>query len=194
MGIATGSTKAAAVRVLVVDDDVNVLRAINRRMSKYGDVDLITLNNSMDALLVVGSLKPDIIILDVLMPGINGLEVCRRIKAHQETRDVQVILVSGSMNEMLAAEAQAAGAERALSKPIDVARVLENTGVLQDAETVKLRTAIAAAKQQLHNAEEQLLQLQRSTLARGTRDVLEQAREAVKHATAAAEHDLDSDS
>src|SRR5882672_3840191 len=107
-------------RVLVVDDDVLQLRAIQRAVRGRKDLDLVVVDNAIDALLHVGAARPDVVMMDIYMPGLDGLEACRRIKANPETRDVEVILTSAAMNPELEAAAQRAGATRAVSKPLDV--------------------------------------------------------------------------
>jgi CheY-like chemotaxis protein len=63
------------------------------------------------------------------MPGLDGVEVCRRLKANADTKETEVILTSARMTADLETAARAAGARRALRKPIDVAAILEEVGV-----------------------------------------------------------------
>lgn len=113
------------VRVLVVDDDALQLRAIQRATRSHKHVELLTADNAIDALLHVGASRPDVVIMDIFMPGLDGLEACRRIKANPETRDVEVLLASAGMSPELETRARAAGAERAIPKPIDIPLLLE---------------------------------------------------------------------
>lgn len=183
--------KTPVVRVVVVDDDVRLLRALQRRLQNNPNIELITFDNATDALLSVGALSPDLVVLDANMPELSGVEVCRRIKANTSTRDVAVVVTSGVVDSRLAADAQEAGADRAVAKPLDVVQLIESSISFEDEEVVRLKRAISAAQQHLHQAEERLLHLQRQVLARGTRDVLEQAREAVRQANESANDDLD---
>lgn len=112
------------LRVLVVDDDALQLRATRRLLRSYKQIDLQTTDNAIDALLTVGTVKPDVVLMDVYMPGLDGLEACRRIKSNPDTAHVQVILTSAAMTEELAATARQAGASRAIAKPLDVLSVL----------------------------------------------------------------------
>jgi CheY-like chemotaxis protein len=64
------------------------------------------------------------VLLDVYMPGIDGLEVCRRLKKNPATKEVQVYVVSGSFTSALEQKALEAGAARCLPKPIDVRLLL----------------------------------------------------------------------
>lgn len=108
------------LRVLVVDDDPLQLRAILRRFHDHQSVEVSTVDNALDALLTIGASKPDVVIVDALMPGTNGLEVCRRIRTDPALREMMVVLASATMTEELMAAAEAAGANRAVGKPVDV--------------------------------------------------------------------------
>jgi acetolactate synthase I/II/III large subunit len=122
---AAPSAAAAPRRVIVVDDDPAVLRAIGRRLRGRAEIELILIDNGIDALIQIGAARPDLVIMDVYMPGLDGIEACRRLKTNAETRDIKVILASGAMTADLQASAVAAGAARGVAKPIDVPALLE---------------------------------------------------------------------
>src|SRR5689334_13609816 len=84
-------------RVLVVDDDDLQLRALKRSVRGIADLQLLTASNAIDALLLIGTEEPDVIVMDIFMPGLDGIEACRRIKANPATREIEVILVSVAM-------------------------------------------------------------------------------------------------
>jgi acetolactate synthase-1/2/3 large subunit len=113
---------------VLVDDDSLQLRAIERTLRRYSHVELRTADNAIDAMLAIGASKPDIVILDVFMPGLDGLEACRRIKANPATRDIQVVMTSSAFTEEIDASARAAGATFSLPKPLDLVALfaLEN--------------------------------------------------------------------
>lgn len=113
------------VRVLVVDDDALQLRALQRATRRRRDMELVVADNAIDALLQVGATRPDIIVMDVFLPGLDGVEACRRIKANPETRGVEVVIASAAMTPELAARAIAAGAEAAIAKPIELAGLVD---------------------------------------------------------------------
>jgi CheY-like chemotaxis protein len=110
--------------VLVVDDDRLQLRAIERVLRDRAEIELTVADNAIDAMIAVGALKPDLVLMDVLMPGLDGIEACRRIKSNPETRDIQIILASAMMTPELARAARHAGARRAVAKPLDMAELL----------------------------------------------------------------------
>ncbi len=114
------------LRVLLVDDDQLQLRALERQFRDDGDVEVVVVENAIDAILSIGAKRPDLVVMDVFMPGVDGLEACRRIKASPGMADVQVVLTSSVMTPELEEAAKQAGARLALSKPVDVAALLED--------------------------------------------------------------------
>ena len=108
-------------RVLLVDDNQAQLNALGRALKRHGDrIEVVTANNGIDALVLVGSYNPHFVVLDIFMPELDGLDVCRRLKKRPETRDVQIVIVSGGLTAALERKALEAGAVRCLPKPIDV--------------------------------------------------------------------------
>jgi excisionase family DNA binding protein len=116
---------ASKKRLLIVDDEVDQLKALSRSLKRFADkVEVVTTSNGIDALISVGSFHPHAVLLDVYMPGIDGLEVCRRLKKNPVTKDVQVYVVSGSFTSSLEQKALEAGAAKCLSKPLDVRTIV----------------------------------------------------------------------
>ncbi|MBE7451491.1 MAG: response regulator [Kofleriaceae bacterium] len=121
---------AARRRVLAVDDDTIQLKALGRAFKRHADkVEVTLVENGIDALVEIGSLRPHLLLIDIYMPGIDGIEVCRRLKANPVTKDIVVIVTSGRLTGELEQSARAAGARRVLRKPVDVATVLEELGL-----------------------------------------------------------------
>ena len=83
-------------RVLVVDDDPLILRLYELQMSGWGlDLDLIKANNGFEALIRIGENKPDLLVSDLNMPGMDGFRMIRTLREDTGTQDMQVIVVSG---------------------------------------------------------------------------------------------------
>ncbi len=114
------------MRVLLVDDDSLQLRALARSFRGHAQLELMTAENAIDALLLIGTDTPDLVVMDVYMPGLDGIEACRRIKSNPATRHIHVVLASAAMSDELATSARSAGASRAITKPIDIAALLGN--------------------------------------------------------------------
>jgi len=110
------------VRVLLVDDDAG-LRALLRTTFDVFDIDVVEAGDADEARAVIAIERPDVIVLDVFMPGIDGLELCRELKNARETRDIGVVLLSGSNGGSRIA-ADAAGADAYVPKPFSPLELL----------------------------------------------------------------------
>jgi putative two-component system response regulator len=106
------------VRLLLVDDDAG-LRALLRTTFELVDVDVEEADSAQAALASIAVRQPDAIVLDVQMPGMDGLELCRRLKADPPTASIPIILLSGS-----ALDDDDAGADAFLTKPFSPLQLL----------------------------------------------------------------------
>ena len=128
----------ARKRVLFVDDNTKHLDALKRVLKKHTNrIEAAYETNGIDALLLMGTFKPHLVVLDVYMPGFDGLEVCRRIKQATEFKGTDVIVVSGELTADVEKKATAAGARGCLEKPVDIDQLLALAGMGQ-AQTARL--------------------------------------------------------
>jgi len=105
-------------RVLVVDDVRASLAMLESQLlSEY--LEVATAASGSEALEILPRFRPDVVLLDVVMPGMDGFEVCRRIKSTPETSHVPVVMVSGRDDPELRVRALEVGAEDFLAKPVD---------------------------------------------------------------------------
>jgi acetolactate synthase-1/2/3 large subunit len=128
---------AHPLRVLLVDDDQLQLRALEREHRHDQDLELTVVGNAIDAMLAIGATPPDLVIMDIFMPGVDGLEACRRIKANPEMRDVQVVLTSNALTPELAQAATEAGAALAVAKPYDISALIEELDARRELVTAE---------------------------------------------------------
>lgn len=106
-------------RILVVDDDPRLLHVVAMYLSIEGyEVD--TAVNGDEGLRLLEQRRPDLVILDVMMPGIDGLEACRRIKSNPETRAIPVVLFTALSRTDDVENGRAAGANRFINKPFSL--------------------------------------------------------------------------
>jgi DNA-binding response OmpR family regulator len=106
----------ATALVLVVDDQRDILGLIKLRLEQAG-YEVVTASDGERALELVTSLQPNLVVLDVMLPIIDGREVTRRIRADARTAGIPVLLVSASVHEHEVQEGLEAGADDYLPKP-----------------------------------------------------------------------------
>ncbi len=107
-----------SARVLVVDDILPNVKLLEAKLSsEYYDV--LTASNGLEALEKVATLSPDIVLLDVMMPGMDGFEVCRKIKDNPLTAHIPVVMVTALTDTTDRIKGLEAGADDFLSKPLN---------------------------------------------------------------------------
>lgn len=104
--------------ILVVDDSRTNLNVIGRRLTHMGYLTALT-DNGNEALDLLAARGFDLVLLDLVMPGLSGLQVLAEIRSRQETRDLPVIVVTARSDPASAVEALAAGADDHVAKPFD---------------------------------------------------------------------------
>ena len=108
--------------VLIVDDEEEIVDIIKTFFQRAGGYNISSASDGISALIAVGRTKPDLLILDIMIPGVDGVEVCRRIKA-DATNKTAIIAISGHSE----AEKRIlkAGADAFMAKPIDLDKLLD---------------------------------------------------------------------
>ncbi len=116
-------------RILIVDDEPNVVEFIERALSGAGEDYLFEgASDGYEAGLKVASFEPNLVILDLVMPRVDGFEVCRRIKTDLETLGTKVLVVTGYPEEV--ERAKECGADDYLVKPLRVEELREKVSNL----------------------------------------------------------------
>jgi PleD family two-component response regulator len=105
-------------KILIVDDEPFNVELLEGYLSK--DYDILKAYNGNEALLIVGTTPPDLIILDIMMPVIDGYEVCSRIKGNEKTISIPIVIVTALNEKEAKIKAIKAGADDFLNKPIDI--------------------------------------------------------------------------
>ena len=111
--------------ILVVDDEREIVRALQRALKAHG-YNVLTASNGEDAVETVARQRPDLLLLDLLLPGISGLEVCRQVRAKS---NVPIIVLSVKEAERDKVEALDLGADDYVAKPFGVDEVLARVRV-----------------------------------------------------------------
>jgi excisionase family DNA binding protein len=119
MPIFNQSSEEAKKKILVVDDDRIIVETIVQSLEEdeHG-YEIISAADGFEAGIQVSHFKPDLIILDIMMPDINGYEVCKKIKSAPETRHIKIIVLSAYLDEENYKEMKEYGADACFSKPL----------------------------------------------------------------------------
>jgi CheY-like chemotaxis protein len=120
-----------ARKILLADDSVTA-QNMGRKILADAGYEVITVNNGSAALKKIAEQKPDLIVLDVYMPGYSGLEVCQRLKDAQETSRVPVLLTVGKLEPFKPEEARRARADGFIVKPFEASELLSALSKLED--------------------------------------------------------------
>jgi CheY-like chemotaxis protein len=120
-----------ARKILLADDSVTA-QNMGRKILADAGYDVITVNNGSAALKRITEVKPDLIVLDVYMPGYSGLEVCQRIKDADETEHIPVLLTVGKLEPFKPEEARRVRADGHIVKPFEASELLTAITRLED--------------------------------------------------------------
>src|SRR5208283_4628002 len=123
--------KPLARKILLADDSVTA-QNMGRRILTDAGYEVTTVNNGSAALKKVADLKPDLIVLDVYMPGYGGLEVCQRLRESDDTARIPVLLTVGKLEPFKADEARRVRADGFIVKPFEASELLAALSKLED--------------------------------------------------------------
>lgn len=118
-------THKEMAKVLIVDDEPSILMSLDFLMKKNG-FEVFIARNGAEAIEIGNKEKPDVIILDVMMPEVDGYEVCKKIKANEETKHAKVIFLSAKGKDTDISKGLSLGAEMYVTKPFSTRVLLEN--------------------------------------------------------------------
>jgi len=133
--IPTDALESGKRKVLVVDDDQELVELITDVLEKDGRFEVRVANNGFDAGMMVKEYRPDLIVLDLMLPDINGREVCQRVRSDPTLEGVKIICISGMVEEDKIDELKASGADEFLHKPFETDELIERMCAQLDIET-----------------------------------------------------------
>lgn len=123
--------KPDSMTILVVDDEAGVADVVAGQVrSRFPNHTVVTANDGFAAGRLVSDLQPQLVILDLFMPGLDGFEVCRRIKDDPRTASIQVIAMTAHHTSDTEQTIIEAGAEACFAKPVDLERLATRIGEL----------------------------------------------------------------
>ena len=117
-------------RVLLVDDEELIREVATVSLAKVGGWEVLTASSGEEGLGKAAAEQPDAILLDVMMPGMNGLEVARHLRDDPETSDIPIIVVSAKAQESDLNAGRTAGVDDYVTKPFDPFELLERVARL----------------------------------------------------------------
>ncbi len=110
-------------KILVADDEIYMLRLLEMTFKK-GGYEVVTCRDGQEALQLAGTGLPDLIVLDVMMPGLDGLGALRQLKENAATKNIPVVVLSAKGHALTRVEAEVAGAALFLAKPFSPNQLL----------------------------------------------------------------------
>ena len=110
-------------KILVVDDEPNIVQSLAFVFNREG-FDVATAGDGVQAMSMIRDSKPNLLILDIVMPNKNGYEVCQEIKSDPELQDIQVVMLSSIGNEDYRHLAMQQGADDYINKPFSPMQVV----------------------------------------------------------------------
>jgi len=113
------------VRVLVVDDDPEIISLFTDVLEADGRFVVATAQTGYDAGVLTQQFRPDIVVLDYMLPDINGNVVCSTIRQNPELSDIKILIISGVVNPAEIEKLKAAGADDFVKKPFNIEQVVE---------------------------------------------------------------------
>lgn len=131
-GIPTDTLESGKRKVLIVDDDEELVELLSDVFARDTRFEIRTANNGFAAGMSVKEFRPDLVVLDVMLPDINGKEVCERVRSDETLESVKIICISGMVEQDKVIELREAGADDFMHKPFNVDRLLDRACDLLD--------------------------------------------------------------
>ena len=114
-------------KILICDDEAHIRRLIDQSLEELEDegIEIFVTSNGEEAISRIEESHPDLIILDVMMPKLNGFDVCQRVKSDERFRTAFVMLLTAKGQEYDRQQGERVGADRYMTKPFDPDELLE---------------------------------------------------------------------
>ncbi len=133
--IPTDALESGRRRILIVDDDQAVVDLISDVLATDARFETKVVNNGFGAGMLAKEYHPDLIILDVMLPDINGQAVCELVRQDPTMAEIKIICISGMIEEDKIADLKKSGADDFLHKPLDIDELIRRVCRLLDIET-----------------------------------------------------------
>jgi two-component system alkaline phosphatase synthesis response regulator PhoP len=123
-------------RILVVDDEIYIVHILEFSLTMEG-YSILTASDGEEALQMIDSERPDLVVLDIMMPKLDGYEVCRRLRQDEQFADLPVILLSAKGRPVDREAGLQAGANDYITKPFSPRKLLEKISELLEAKEMR---------------------------------------------------------
>lgn len=126
-------------KVLVVDDEPQVARLVERTIKKIDPtIDVQIASDGFEAGRKLESYTPDLVVLDINLPGVDGFKICKNIRASEDTKNIKILAISGAAGDENKRKILACGADEFMAKPFDI-----NSFSVSIKRLLSLRTKVA---------------------------------------------------
>ena len=115
-------------KILIVDDEVHIRMLLEQTLEELEEdfgIDILSAQNGEEGLALIKSQPPDVVFLDIMMPKLNGYEVCQRVKDDPAITDIGIVLLTAKGQEVDRRQGLELGASRYMTKPFDPDEVLK---------------------------------------------------------------------
>lgn len=132
-GIPLDALESDKLKVLVVDDDPDIVELFVDALAKDGRFETRTAQTGFDAGVEANRFRPDVIVLDYMLPDVNGNVVCRTIRESEDLQHIRILIISGVINKSEVDGLLGAGADDFLKKPFKISAVIDRIVELVEA-------------------------------------------------------------
>jgi CheY-like chemotaxis protein len=113
------------MRVLVVEDDRSIQMVLELVLTRTTKCEVVVASEGPQGLEMIRTLKPDVVLLDLMLPGMDGFEICRSAKADASTQSIPIIFLTAQPQPAAVAKAMALGAAGYIVKPFDPIKIID---------------------------------------------------------------------
>ena len=121
----SGETAPKGIKIMVVDDSITVRKVTSRLLERH-NMDVVTARDGVDAVALLQEERPDVMLLDIEMPRMDGFELARHMRSTEELKDIPIIMITSRTGDKHRLHAVELGVRRYLGKPYQEAELLEN--------------------------------------------------------------------
>jgi two-component system, OmpR family, response regulator len=129
-GIPPDALNSGKTKILVVDDDPEIVELFVDVLERDGRFEVKTADTGYTAGMVTNEFRPDLIILDYMLPDVNGNVVCKTIRQNEAFNNTKIIIVSGVVNQDEINDLLKSGADEFVKKPFNIEKIIERIGQL----------------------------------------------------------------